>query len=344
MNILRALNTLIYVLSMSLTYILWQLLGRINSVLKYLTSIGGGLRYLTESLLSFVYPLSACEGIVSGATGDEMALYHFALSVIYLYLAYRVFKIGSRRYWRALLHPEYIGVELAKPIKRIARWTLDPKIGLMIKDFKMIYRNPRSGYLFFFPLIYSIFFMISMQEFAVENIAFLTIFSVIMYITLGFLVSYVPYQLLLVEGDNLWILFANGIRKREIAIGKSLPVILQSLIVLTLYGYTLLPMGVPATISFISTGALYCTATAIIVSTIWTRTIGPETRMLKMSIPLLLLTSLIQILMAIPHIVVSLPQICPLTTPSRGFLYLRLLPISALELLIAITICRSTLK
>ena len=343
-NILRALNTLIYVLSMSLTYILWQLLGRINSVLKYLTSIGGGLRYLTESLLSFVYPLSVCEGIVSGATGDEMALYHFALSLIYLYLAYRVFKIGSRRYWRALLHPEYIGVELVKPIKRIARWTLDPKIGLMIKDFKMIYRNPRSGYLFFFPLIYSIFFMISMREFTVENLAFLTLFSVTMYITLGFLVSYVPYQLLLVEGDNLWVLFANGIRKRDIAIGKSLPVILQSLIVLTLYGYTLLPMGVPAIISFISTGALYCTATTIIVSTIWTRTIGPETRMLKMSIPLLLLTLLIQILMAIPHIIVSLPQIYSLTTPLRGFLYLGLLPISALELLIAIIICRSTLK
>ena len=339
-NILRALNTLIYVLSMSLTYILWQLLGRINLVLKYLASIGGGLGYLTESLLSFAYPLSVCEGIVSGATGDEMALYHFALSVIYLYLAYRVFKIGSRRYWRALLHPEYIGVELVKPIRKIARWTLNPKIGLLIKDLKMICRNPRSGYLFFFPLIYSVFFVIGMREFTMKNPTFLTIFSVIMYIILGFTISYVPYQLLLAEGDNLWILFAGGIRKRDIAIGKSLPVVPQSLIVFTLYGYILSSLGVSTVLFLILAGTLYCTATAIIVSTIWTRIIGPETRMLEMSVSKVLLTLLIEVLMAAPHIIVTiLSQIF-----LYAHLYLRLLIISVLELLIAIIVCRLTLE
>ena len=335
-NILRALNTLIYVLSMSLIYIFWNFLSRVNIILKHLTSIGSGLEYLAESLL-FIYPLSACEGIVSGATGDKMPLHHFVLSMVYLYLAYRVFKIGSRRYWRVLLRPEYIGVELVKPIKGISRWTLDPKIGLMIKDLKMIYRNPRSGYLFFFPLIYSIYLLISFRE-LVEDPTFLVIYSVITYLILGFLVSYVPYQLLLAEGDNLWLLFASGIRKRDIAIGKSLPVVLQSSIVLTLYSYILSPMGVPATVSFIFAGTFYCTATAIMVSTIWTRTIGPETRMLKMSVPTFLLTLLMQALMAIPHVIVTLlSRILPL-------FYLRVLFISMLELLIVVIVCRLVLR
>ena len=139
------------------------------------------------------------------------------LALAYLALSAWLFGKGLSRYWAGLAGRS---PRLGGPSGAGARAppVLDPSIGILIKDLKLFYRDPRAYHTLVAPAIAHVaLFTIALKVGGLPpHIVGLS------YGLLGILMGIASYQLMSAEERMFWFLFSSGLSRRDLALGKAL--------------------------------------------------------------------------------------------------------------------------
>ncbi|RLI09894.1 hypothetical protein DRO33_06155, partial [Candidatus Bathyarchaeota archaeon] len=152
----RAINTLTFVLCMASMFLFSSLMDLLVRIISYVSRALGPL----SSLLWLLYPFSASEGPVMALSPDG-CLPAVILALVYLMASFAAFDRGFMRFWRGVAGPLYIGpgelreIEIRPPSKL----SMSPCLGILIKDLKMAYRDPRTAYMLFAPALMFLAFL-----------------------------------------------------------------------------------------------------------------------------------------------------------------------------------------
>lgn len=304
-KIARAIRTFLFVVCMGL----FLFVSRVASaVMPLLTKLVGPAGALAE-LLWPVYPFSVAESMVllsSGTLGPEGIL-SCCLAFAYLAGSYAAFCWAFALYWGRLMAPIVVAEGPVRPreLRAPGRLTMSPIMGILIKDMKMAYRDPRTAYLLVMPFFALLAYVLPLAsgklppELAAPTVAALT----------GMIIIMLPSgacQLLMAEGRMFWALFASGIRKRELALAKALASSLA-------YAAYSVPLGLILAVATGQVSALAQIVTTLPVvlaaSTAATcylvRFVGPETRMLRITVGRGLMIVGIAALFVAPYLALS---------------------------------------
>jgi len=276
----RAMRAFLFVFCMGLLLVIQAS----RFLLPLISQMTGPLSVLTRSLW-FVYPFSAAEAPVAflGSSLSAQAILMLCLALAYLASSYAVFSRAFARYWHGIMAPAVVTLEIARPRARLkapSQLTMRPVLGILIKDLKLAYRDPRTAYLLFMPL----FMLIAILPMVLTKGAHAFLVSAF----LGMAILVLPSgscQLLVAEGDKFWVLFASGLRKRDLALGKAL---VSSLA----YASYALPIGLalahvsgswdwPSSLAISILVAFAASATA---TRYLARHVGPETKMVQLTV------------------------------------------------------------
>ena len=294
-KVARAINTLIFVLCMTSIYLASQMLSIVGFLLGRIRGALGSF----AGVLRFIYPFSVAEGLMMALEpGTPLAASLVALG--YLGLAILVFDKGFMRYWAGMISPSYLRPEEVGEVelKPPGKLTMRPYLGVLIKDLKMAYRDPRTAYMLFTPAL----ILLSLIPYLLEGGKHVGTLLGLTCGLSGLLLSVAAYQLIVAEGDRFWLLFANGIRRRDLCLAKALACT-------TAYATYSLLMGVVATLAtgqldcliYVASSILLGLSTSLICTQLIVRGVGPETKMSKISLGDLLLFLSISALLASPY-------------------------------------------
>ena len=277
----RALRTFIFVFCMGLFFVVSQ---ASRFLLPLLSQMTGPLGVAARSLW-FAYPFSAAEAplLLSGSSLGQQGLMALCLAGAYLGLSYAVFSRAFTRYWHGIVAPTVVTLETARPRARLrapSRLTMRPVLGILIKDMKLAYRDPRTAYLLFMPLFMLIMIVPTVLADEVSVLAMSTF--------MGMAIIMLPSgacQLLVAEGDKFWALFSSGLRKKELALGKAL---VSSLA----YAAYALPIGLGLAcltgswdcLAFLAASTLVAFAASATATRYLARHVGPETKMVQLTV------------------------------------------------------------
>ncbi len=210
-RVARALSTTTFIACLAMALLASQLVDAL--ALHALGPTGAGA---PASLTWLLYPFSVGEGMLLALSPEGVAE-AATLALAYLALSACLFRKGLSRYWASLAGcsprlggPSGAGAR-APPI-------LDPSIGILIKDLKLFYRDPRAYYTLVAPAIAHVaLFTIALKVGGLPP--HIVGFS---YGLLGILMGMVSYQLMGAEGGMFWFLFSSGLSRRDLALGKAL--------------------------------------------------------------------------------------------------------------------------
>jgi len=274
----RAINTLTFVLCMASTFLISQLM---NVIVRAVSYASQGLRSLS-SLLWLLYPFSASEGVVMALSQDGF-LTATITAQVYLLASLLAFDRGFMRFWRGAMGVLYVGLEGLREVevRPPSKLSMRPCFGILIKDLKMAYRDPRTAYMLFTPVLAFLAFLPTLLE-GGEHLPF---FINMLFSVSSLMLIMASYQFLSAEGDMFWLLFANGIRRKDLVAAKAIACTLP-------YTALALSMGFLAWHALGEISVLLSAVTSILVAfsanvmclSYLARDIGPETKMAKMSL------------------------------------------------------------
>jgi len=296
----RAVSTLTFVLCMASTFILSQMVSLITRLVSQISKFIGPF----SSLLWLIYPFSAAEGLIMALSPTSL-IPASALAAAYLLASLLAFDRGFMRFWRGSISPIYVGVGEAREvrIRPPSKLTMSPCFGVLLKDLKMAYRDPRTAYMLFTPILTFLSFLPALIEDAKAAIMLLNT----AFLASSLMLTMASYQLLVAEGSSFWLLFANGIRKKDLISAKALACTLS-------YAALAIPIGALAWLLLgpldmllnATSSVLLSFAASSICLAYLARYVGPETKMAKMGLKDLLVILLLWGIIVGPYALVAL--------------------------------------
>ena len=249
---------------------------------------------LPVQLTWLMYPFSVGEGMLM-ALKSESTTASISLILIYLALSIVFFERGLSRYWSNLAS---CSSRLGRPaeVRLRAPPGLDPSIGVLIKDLKMLYRDPRAYHLLIAPAIAHVaLFTIALR------IGGLPPYIVgLSYGLLGTAMGTASYQLMVAEEGTFWLLFSSGLSRRNLALGKALACFLT-------YVTCALPLNIllscclsePYYAAYAASSALLGFSASAVCARYLAELVEPEDRILKLTmVDELLMASMLLALLA----------------------------------------------
>jgi len=277
----RAFNTAVFVACMASFFLLGQLA---NLLVPLASRLGEEIGPLAD-FIWFIYPFSMGEGMLT-ALRPTLARPVWAsvlVALAYLGLSLAAFGRGFSRYWSGIASPlfprleEAITVELKPP----PEFTMRPSLGVLIKDLKMAYRDPRTGYMLVMPALVHLVMLIP----AIRHGELPAFVVGLASSTPCLLLALASYQLLLAERDVFWLLFSSGLRRKELALGKALACSLA-------YAAYAIPLGLalsaftgsPDYVAYMTSSVLLGLSSSAIYARYLAGKVGPETKMVSISV------------------------------------------------------------
>ena len=273
-KIARMLSTTAFIACLVMSLLASQLIDVLApSISEPVISIG-----IPVQLMWLMYPFSVGEGMLM-ALRPESTMTSTSLALTYLALSIVLFERGLSRYWGSLTS---YSLRLGRPaeVRLRAPPGLDPSIGMLVKDLKMLYRDPRAYHLIIAPAIAHVaLFTIALR------IGGLPPFIVgLSYGLLGITMGTASYQLMVAEEGMFWLLFSSGLSRRDLALGKTLACSLT-------YAVCALPLNIllsyclsaPYYAAYAASSALLSFSASTVCARYLAELIEPEDRVLKLA-------------------------------------------------------------
>lgn len=271
----RALSTMAFTACLAMALLMSQLV-------EVLAPSAVGLTELPP-LLQMSYPFSVGESVIWAlGAGPRGLVASTSLALAYLLLSAVAFELGLSRFWSAMTAPSPRLGELVKPrLRAPPALSMDPPIGVLLKDLKTIYRDPRTSHSLIAPAVahVALFVIILRIGGLSAHIVGLT------HGLLGVLMGIAAYQLMASEGPMFWLLFANGLSRRDLALGKALTCTLT-------YAAYVLPLGLALTCAlsapqyaiYASAGCLLGLASSAVCARYLAELVDPGDKVLKLGV------------------------------------------------------------
>ena len=270
----------IYILAMLLVGILYELYLYISDLLEILSAITRG----TGNWAYFIYPFSTAEAAL--ASHDPAgALYSIIVCSFYLLISYLAMDRALSSYVLKAAIPAY-GEGPSGGFSRPRIWACSTPLNILVKDLKVVSRDPRASYIAFLPL-FSLTSLLPLLAGAstVELGPQLYYTSMTLFLLGCLMSSLAPCQLLDYEGGRLWVLFSIGARRKDIALAKSLSstTIYVSYALPIAISFSLL-LGDPYLLIYALSSILISMASSLLSSMILLSEISVETRSIHISL------------------------------------------------------------
>jgi len=200
-RISRLISVIIFVMSM----FFFQLSqGLIRYLAEFITQI---MKTPIISSLWFVYPISIARGIYLSFNDPYRGLQLLLIQIAYI-LAFLVLYMKSfNNYFIKATVPMILVLKYKTlPVSVPKKWTMSYLAAIIIKDFKIMIREPRVASLVFTPLYLTIMFLLPLFSSKMRrNPVFCDISSIAYAIMLIMIVPLVLLQLIISEGKSLWL-------------------------------------------------------------------------------------------------------------------------------------------
>lgn len=209
-------RNMFFVISVLLIGILYELYSFMGFLFEF---TGRFTEFL--SVAWFLYPFSASEGVIMSRNFNGFLISLF-ICLIYLVMSKTIFERAFNRFLREIVHPTYeVSIEKTElSVPRIGvPWN---SLNIALKDFKILFRDPRSAYILILPLYLVIGYLPALVwcESFLEFRTTLCALSMSLFIVWCIISPLIPYQLLELESGRIWLLFSSGVSKREVALSK----------------------------------------------------------------------------------------------------------------------------
>jgi len=215
-RISRIISVMIFVITMFIFQISQRMIWHLTNLLKQL------VKTPIIELLWFLYPVSIVEGIRTSFDNPYKSLQLLLIQVAYTLIFFILYMKSFNRYYMRVSVPVILVLKCeTPPIKAPSKLTMNYLIATIIKDFKIITREPRVASLVFMPLYSTISFLLSLFSSKMyTNPMFCNILSIIYASILTLSIPLVPFQLIISEGRSLWfslhLLGKKGLLKGKI--------------------------------------------------------------------------------------------------------------------------------